>query len=99
VLTDLRGLHRIRQIEEIGCGSYYWDWLQKAIIKMDALRLAAFGQGTHWVWAANPRNARILALAVYRRAAARYETATNALVDCVLDALPTPPFWLLDLGF
>jgi hypothetical protein len=66
---------------------------------MDALRIAAFGQGTHWVWAANPRNARTLALAVYRRAAARYHTAEDALIDCVLDALPTPPLWLLDLGF
>ena len=98
VLVDLRSIHRLRAIDEIGCGDQLETWFDLAIVKMIALRMAAIGQGTHWNYAANPRNARTLALAVYRRAAARYETAANALVDCVLDALPTPPLWLLDLG-
>jgi hypothetical protein len=102
-IQSLRDLSRrdsiVRELREIGCYEQYQAWYEKGIAKMVALRAAAFGQGTRWLWAANPRRAKTLALAVYRRAAARYETAENALIDCVLDRIPTPPGWVFDLGF
>jgi hypothetical protein len=102
-IASLRSLGRRdsigRQLQSIGCGTQYGTWFDRALTKMLALRAAAFGQGTRWAWAENPRRARVLGLAVYRRAAARYDTAENALIDCVLDRLPEPPDWVFDLGF
>jgi hypothetical protein len=87
-LRHLRAEHAtIPFLTSIGCGDEYRDWFNKAIAKMVALRLAAFGQGTKWAWAANPRLERTLALAVYRRANARYHTSEDAFIDCVLNAV------------
>jgi hypothetical protein len=101
-LRHLRAEHpTIPFLTSIGCGDEYREWNEKAITKMAALRLAAFGQGTKWAWAANPRLERVLALAAYRRANARYHTAEDAFIDCVLavveDAIP--PDFILELAF
>jgi hypothetical protein len=89
----------IPALTSIGCGDEYTVWWHKAITKMAALRAAAFGQGTQWAWASEPRLERVLVLAVYRRAAAGYETSENALIDCVLAAVQVPPEFILELAF
>ncbi len=105
-VVALRSLRHLREshasipaLTSIGCGDEYLLWADRAITKMAALRAAAFGQGTSWAWAADPRLERVLVLSVYRRAAARYETAENALIDCVIDAVRIPPEFILELAF
>jgi len=83
----------------IGCQDEYVIWWNKAITKMAALRAVAFGQGTNWVWAASPRLEKVLATNVYRRAAFGYDTAENAFIDCVLNAVQIPPDFILELAF
>ena len=101
-LRHLRAEHAtIPFLTRIGCGDEYRTWFEKAITKMAALRLAAFGQGTNWQWAASPRLEKVLGLAAYRRANARYHTAEDAFIDCVLDAVEDsiPPDFILELAF
>jgi hypothetical protein len=99
-LRHLRDAHAtIPALTSVGCGDEYSLWYSRAITKMAALRAAAFGQGTNWAWASEPRLERVLVLSVYRRAAARYETAENALIDCVMDAIVIPPDFILELAF
>lgn len=99
-LRHLRAEHAtIPLLTRIGCGDEYADWFDKAIVKMAALRAAAFGQGTKWEWAASPRLEKVLVLAVYRRASARYHTAEDRFIDCVLDAVDVPPDFILELAF
>ncbi len=99
-LRHLRDSHAtIPALTSVGCGDEYATWTSRAITKMAALRAAAFGQGTNWAWASEPRLERTLVLSVYRRAAARYETAENALIDCVIDAVQVPPDFILELAF
>lgn len=99
-LRHLRAEHAtIPFLTRIGCGDEYRVWFTDAIRKMVALRAAAFGRGTNWAWAANPRLERVLTLAVYRRAAAQYHTSEDAFIDCVLDAVELPPDWVLELAF
>lgn len=99
-LRHLRDSHpTIPALTSVGCGDEYSAWWGRAITKMAALRAAAFGRGTNWAWASEPRLERTLVLSVYRRAAARYETAENALIDCVMDAFTIPPDFILELAF
>lgn len=99
-LRHLRDSHpTIPALTSVGCGDEYALWYSRAITKMAALRAAAFGQGTSWAWASDARLERVLVLSVYRRAAARYETAENALIDCVMDAIRIPPDFILELAF
>ncbi len=99
-LRHLRDFHAsIPGLNGIGCGDEYATWTDRAISKMAALRAAAFGQGTNWAWASDPRLERVLVLNVYRRAAARYDTTENAFIDCVLDAVRIPPDFILELAF
>lgn len=99
-LRHLRDAHAtIPALTSVGCGDEYTAWYGRAITKMAALRAAAFGQGTNWAWASDPRLERTLVLSVYRRAAVRYETAENALIDCVMDAIQIPPDFILELAF
>jgi hypothetical protein len=89
----------IPALQQIGCQDEYVAWQGRAITAVAALRAAAFGQGTQWAWATEPRLEKVLALTLYRRTSALYDTATNNLVDCVINAINIPPDWILELAF